>query len=442
MKLAVSTLLLFGSVASAQEALPPPGAESGRLDNAEPRDTAQRKVGRAVLAVPKAVVHVVLAPIRLVLWTNERYELEARARELFYTESENFSVIPTLTYESGIGIRVGGQMDWRITDTDHLRAFAGTGLVGRRFSLSYFTKWEDRVTAQGSGEYEYRPEDRFWGVGNNDTTTTLPAMPALPDETAVETKYRHRLARLNGSVDTRLWSDLHMGVAGALADRRLDPSDKGPPIDMVYDPMALIGFDEYQSVYGELALSWDTRKVGSTWDLDTVTSAGSLVSVWGGPNWVTEGQDFWRFGTDLQHYFRFGEGPRVLSVRFHGEAVSVGDEETPFTELPTLGGAKLLRGYDLERFRDKIAGVGTLEYQWDLSRSLYASTFVDSGRVWSTWDQLTLDGLRTGFGMALELHTPTLHLLRGSIATSVDGGVQFNFYLEPVFAVIPRVERR
>jgi len=411
MKVVVSTLLLFGSVASAQEALPPPGAESGRLDDVEPRDSTARKVGRAVLVVPRFAVDVVLAPFRFGTWVVERYNLEDRARRLFYTESENFSILPSASYETGVGIRLGARMDWAVTDVDHIRAFAGVGLVGRKFTLSYATRYED-------------------------------PMPMEPQDFAVETKYKQRVARGSGRVDTRVASDFHIQVAGSVTDRRRDVADVGPPIDMVYAPTSLIGFDDYQSYYGELEVRWDTRKAGSRWDLPSMTSDGSLVSFWAGPDWVTEGEDYWRYGTDLQHYFRLGEGPRVLSARFHGEAITATSEQTPFTELPALGGGVLLRGYDLERFRDRIAGVGTLEYQWDLARHLYASVFVDTGRVWDSYENLTLDNLRTGYGLAFEFHSPTLSMIRGSIASSIDGGVQLNLYLEPVFAVIPRVERR
>jgi hypothetical protein len=447
MKLVLPTFLMLTAVASAQEG-PPPGAESGRLDDSsEPRDGTGRKLGRALLAFPRLAVDVVLAPVRFVLWADDRYHIQTRAHELFYTENENVSILPRVSYESGIGFRVGAQLDWRFENDDHFRAFAGTGFVAEsmRFAASYSTSIEDRVAAHVGADFEQRPDAEFFGIGNEDTKSP-PNMPVAAEEVAVGVHYKQRLARAAGSVDTRLFSDLHLATSASLAERTRGPSETGTSIEMVYAPDSLVGFDKYRTVYGELDLKWDTRRAGSPWDLRTTITQGSLFSVWGGPTWITEAEDYWRYGTDLQHYFRLSEAPRVLSVRFHGEAVSAPHQGIPFNELPTLGGSRLLRGYELERFRDKISGVATLEYQWDIGRQLYASVFVDSGRVYSAWDQLTLSDLRTGYGVALELHAPdsptAAKVFRGSIASSVDGGVFFNFYLEPIFGVTPRVERR
>ena len=157
---------------------------------------------------------------------------------------------------------------------------------------------------------------------------------------------------------------------------------------------------------------------------------------------MTDVRDFYRYGVNIQQFIRVANGPRVLSARFHAEAVSVRADSIPFTEVPTIGGPIYLRGYPIERFRDRIAAVGTLEYQWDLSRQIYASLFVDCGRVYQSYSDLTFEGLRTGFGIALEGHTSGYSGVRISMASSTDGGLFFNLYFEPVFAVTPRVERR
>ena len=112
--------------------------------------------------------------------------------------------------------------------------------------------------------------------------------------------------------------------------------------------------------------------------------------------------------------------------------------EVPFNELPRLGGAQRLRGYPLDRFRDRIAVVGSAEYQWDLSRALSASLFADAGRVYRAASELSLDHLRVGYGVAIEAHSDERFVARLSLASSIDGGVFVDVSLDPVFDIAER----
>ena len=168
-----------------------------------------------------------------------------------------------------------------------------------------------------------------------------------------------------------------------------------------------------------------------TWSLPVRT--GSFAAVFGGRvDRLDGGADFWRYGVELQHYLRIAKGPRLLIARFHGEAVSGSRDQVPFTELPMLGGATFLRGYTFERFRDRVAAVGSIAYEWDLSHLLDAYVFTDAGRVFSSIDGATFHDLRVGYGLGLELHSDTGFLFEGSIASSIDGGVFFSVSFNPV----------
>jgi len=102
----------------------------------------------------------------------------------------------------------------------------------------------------------------------------------------------------------------------------------------------------------------------------------------------------------------------------------------------------VLRGYASDRFRDRIAMVGSVDYSWDLAPTISASLFVDAGRVQRSLEDLETSDLRVGYGMQVDLHTSRSFLARAQIASSVDGGVFFNFGLDPVFELDGRVERR
>jgi len=154
------------------------------------------------------------------------------------------------------------------------------------------------------------------------------------------------------------------------------------------------------------------------------------------------GVDYSRYGAEVQHFLRIGEGPRVLVARLHGEGVTGGLDEVPFTELPQLGGKALLRGYPTDRFRDRVAAVGSLEYRWDLSFRLTGSLFVDAGRVYPSLRELSFDDMRVGYGIGIEYHSHASFFGQLSLASSIDGGVFLNLAFDPVFDLDTRVERR
>ena len=129
-------------------------------------------------------------------------------------------------------------------------------------------------------------------------------------------------------------------------------------------------------------------------------------------------------------------------VRAHGEAISAAPDDAPFFDLPRLGGSTYLRGYPSDRFRDRVAAVASLDYQWDLSRNVSATVFADAGRVYQSLRDVRLEDLRVGYGVGLQLNTEKSFLARVSVASSIDGGVFVDVALDPVFELDRRVDRR
>jgi hypothetical protein len=236
---------------------------------------------------------------------------------------------------------------------------------------------------------------------------------------------------------------------GMYADVEMDEpeADERSP-DVVYDPDGLLGSDGYRVGYGELELRWDTRRSASLWDPRSLNAVGSLVSGFvgrsalDGSNMLETASGYWRYGADVHHFVQIARGPQVIAMRVYGESVSAQRDELPFTELPMLGGSNLLRGYAFERFRDRVALQGSLEYQWDLSRYVFASLFTDVGRVYPSIEDITLDGLRWGFGVAIEAYSRNSFQARVSVASSIDGGFFLRLHLDPIFATPHREARR
>jgi|MudIll2142460700_1097286.scaffolds.fasta_scaffold15367_2 hypothetical protein len=434
--------------AAAVRGAPRPGDESGRVD-APQEESVLRQVGRGALFIPRAAFEIALSPVRGGLWAYDRYQIGERWMQWFFNDARTIGVYPTLFLDSGFGFTAGGRFVWRdifgeqehfslraSTGGQYWTAIRGSARTGNRLG---------RVELELRGEYEERPKDRFFGIGNSDETTTIPAMTIDPltDPTAIDTRYRQRMMRTSLAIDTRLVSDLHVRAAGALTDVEFGSSDYGnASIEEAYMTDQLVGFEGVRHAYGELELVWDSRGRYTRWEPSSLDAIGWLASIYAGREAVEDLPDFWRVGGDAQYFLRFGTGPRVLAARARVESVSGSIDEVPFDELPKLGGTKYLRGYETDRFRDRAAALGTIEYRWDLAWFLIANLFVDAGKVAPSVSDLDTGDLRVGYGIGLEAYTERYFVARVNLASSVDGGVFLNLSFDPAFDLDPRVERR
>lgn len=422
---------------------PLPGQESGQLQP-DPGDSTLRQIGRGILFVPKLALEVALSPVRGAIWANDRYRLEDVYYRLFYNDDRTIGLFPTGTYISGFGFSVGAAFVDNQLFGEHeslvLEATTGalTGdtyrahLFGALRSGQRFSRWLQLGLDAG---FERRPADPFYGIGNGDIVarTGSPIDPQT-DATAVETYHRYQEERVAAFGDARVLDNLHVIGTAALTDLRFARSTTGVPIDEVYAPEDLVGFmTGVRHLYGELQVRWDTRRRATPWEPRDVHSLGSLVAaVAGRVHQLDGGTDFWRYGLELQHNWRLARGPRLLTVRLRGTGVTGQRDEVPFTELPTLGGGSFLRGYQFERFRDRVSAFGTIQYQWDISHLADAYLFTDAGRVFPSLDELTIHGMRLGYGIGVELHGQNGFLLETSLASSIDGGVFVSVSLNPV----------
>ena len=433
--------------ASEVEGAPLPGAESGRTDRVDPGDSGFRILARGVLFVPKLAVELAGTPVRGSLWAYDRFQLGERYYQLFYNDARTVGLYPVASYTGGAGVLAGAGFVVRDRSPDGASITAsaaiGAGYHQRELlQVRSGDRFSDRFELGLDVGFLRRPQDRFDGIGNGDLAAP-PAVPIDPrtDPTAIETFYRYQETRGELVADSRVVSDLHVIGRGALAALETSRADRGPAIDDTYDPMGLVGFsDGVRHADAELELRWDSRRRANAYEPRDLHARGSLASVsLARIDNLGARVDFWHYGAELQHYIRLGTGPRVLALRVRGDGVTGTRDEVPFMELPALGGDQFLRGYDFERFRDRVAAFGTAQYEWDVSANSAAYVFVDAGRVMPSVADATLDHLRVGYGVGLELHgLDGGFLVEGSLASSIDGGIMLNATLNPVLDARPR----
>jgi hypothetical protein len=406
---------------------PLPGEESGRTDDGD-HDSVLRDIGQGVLFLPRMVLETTFAPVRGSLWAYDHYSLGKRAKRVAFDDTFTYGFYPTLIINSDYGATIGARFVHRNLFGAHEK-FAARGGVGGEFNtvVSGVFKTGERLGNTASmelfGEFERRPRDPFYGIGNMDG--------------AVETRHRQQLKRVTTTLDILSAANFHTRIAGALTDLNYGVASEGPAIDVMYDSSMLTGWTGTRNLYGELELRYDSRRIEQT-----LESKGMLVSAFTGRiHQLEAGHDYWRYGGEGIHFQSLGMG-RTLVSRLHLESVTGALNDVAFTQLPQLGGKTFLRGYPADRFRDRTALVGSAEYMWDLSAWMLASVFVDAGRVYSDITAVNPDDLRLGYGVALQIVDKRSFLAGVSAASSIDGGLFLNLVLDPVYEPSARVKQK
>ncbi len=440
------------SVASAPTPEQAPG-----IAKAEP-DTAGnnlRVVPRVLLFPMRVVLAVVDAPLRGGFWLYERFQLRDRFKAIFFNDTGTVGLYPVAFIETGFGLNAGARFIHRdLYRKASLKARASFGGPFRQIFALKLGSGEifgDRIELELEAEYEVRPKDRFFGIGNGDEVGMVPA-PVDPyeDPAAVDGRFRQTISRLSAIANVHLVGPLSARLSSALLFKTFDESDPGDivadqNIALWYDTAALPGFVEGTSYsYHELELRIDTRRAANRYEMVTMPSTGWLVSGFGGlaADFKRAPTNYKRYGADLQYFFRLAAAPRLFALRAYLEGVTGDLDEIPFVDLPRLGGPVLLRGYVRDRFRDRVLALTSLEYQFDVGHMVGGFLFVDAGRVYPELSELEVKDVRVAYGGGLQLQTPKSFIGRIGLASSIDGGLLFNLSLDPVYDPKARVERK
>lgn len=441
-----------GDTAASVRGNPLPGDESGRTDAIDHGDGVGRTIGRGLLWIPRLPFELLLLPVRGVVYLSERYHVVSTVTEIFTTDDHKIALYPTALFETGFGLNAGirGYVKDVFGAQEKLKAraaFGGSDLWLVEGGIDTGKLLGASVSIGVDGIIAQHDRERFFGYGNSDAhdPTGMPIDP-LARDTGVASRFRVRDARVSARLQVLLPERVSIAFTSALVKKQFDatsPNTTDPDLADVYLVDQLPGFVKgTRYLYNELEVALDTRRQASIWDAPGMRSTGGLVLAYGGEQHGLDGEpELFRFGLDLQRFIRITERPRALQLRLWGEAVTGARDEVPFSELPRLGGDTLLRGYPVDRFRDRVAVVAQAGYTWAAASWLAPVLFVDVGRVYSNLGALTLRDPRVGFGAALEAYGRRGLVARVELASSLDGSLYVNLALNPAYDARARVER-
>lgn len=385
-------------------------------------------VPRAILFVPRWALWIAAAPVRGGLYAFEYYGLNDRLRRLF-SGNGPVAVYPSVARESGHGLTYGIGAGVR----KYVRAnFLFAGEVRQVYELRFMSDQllGEELELELAGHVQLLDDALFFGIGNRDLES--PPMPGGidPRAAAVETRFDQDILRteLSGSWRPRSW--LTARATAAYLDKSFSRVDE-ESIDLatVYDPGRLVGFEDgVHHGYGELRAVYDDRTSTNPFASLAQPATGWKLEGFAGyaHGFAGDPSETLRYGLDVQRYLDLYLGDRILVLRAYLEGVTADIDDIPFTELPRLGGSRLMRGYARNRFRDRSVTALTVEYRFPISRTFSAFAFLDAGGAWRKLADFDPRELHPGYGGGIELHTAELFLTRFLVGAGDDG---ITFYL-------------
>ncbi|MFQ5770749.1 MAG: BamA/TamA family outer membrane protein, partial [bacterium] len=140
--------------------------------------------------------------------------------------------------------------------------------------------------------------------------------------------------------------------------------------------------------------------------------------------------DFKRLEIEFQQYIPFYKGHQVIAFRHFGSIVDRDSgADIPFYLMQHLGGVNSLRGYREYRFQDRNALLFNVEYRWLVWSGLDMALFLDAGNVYPRAKDISLEDLKTSYGIGFRVNTSYAVMLRIDIGHSEEGTLihmQFN----------------
>ena len=424
----VLTGMLATNVAHGADApSPPPAPDQARGWETPPGTTPEDValfVPRVVLFVPRLLLTLAFYPIEAGLRFVSR-RIGGSSGSGGDHEVRSVAVLPHLSYLTGFGTSVGASARYEnlggYDEEAALAAIAG-GVFAQAFEASFHADRTagSRVWLESRARYEVRPQAVFRGIGDGEGSTE-----------GRETRFRESrltvLERAGVTIGER-GRLVKVGATGLYTRSSFGPKDDTtgePSIEQAYDTRSLVGFAR-----GARTLEIQSNLVVDTRDALAATSTGVLANAFAGVVPPLDGNAFGHLGVDVTTYVDLSRKTRVLILRAAVEGVLAPERDLPFARLVTLGGPETLRGYRLDRYRDRESALLTAEYRYPIHRLVAGAIFVDAGHVARDPAQLaTLSRWRADGGVGIRIRSSDSVL--ASLDLAYGDGVQLFFSVFP-----------
>jgi len=365
------------------------------------------------------IVRGVMAPVRGLIYVEARWGTLTKIRKLLVNDAGTLGIYPTVGFASDFGLTYGAKAFSKNYFGAHedLSLSASTGGFVRK---AFQAKLElphlggSPIYVRSRARFEDNGNQIFAGIGNSavDGGTMLAA-----DAGAVRTRFSQTryLALLSSGIELGEGTRVRIGGSAILNDRSFGPAASGtsdPSIETVYDTSTLRGFnDGFRTLELTGDLEIDMR------DVKGATQSGGVVRAFAGGGSLVEDATYGHYGAEASAYLTPFWPHRVFVGRVAVEGIIDDDNDIPFTELPRLGGAGLLRGYSSGTFRERTLGIATLEYRYPIHENLSGELFVEAGKVARSINVLTNgDDWHLGYGGGLIVHTRSAVKIRLDLA--------------------------
>lgn len=379
--------------------------------------------------VVRTPFRVVFFPLRLlgdglgqVAGVGEKYAKKHQLNDPSRARGAGVRVSPRVSLSNAQGLGGGATVRSPLGSGSAFRGDAIMTLKDNRFlrARALFGEGHSAIGFGGEGLYDYRPNRRFYGVGNDasdertiflerenrgegwlffgrDSTARLRAIVGISD-VHVGNGYNDIVPHAGDvyspnevpslGVDSRVWS-YGLGAQYAAVDRLHEPSR---------------GFH----FLGEArrAMSADSRDLRYRW-------------------WRAEGRT----------YLPIGASRRVLALRgvFTGADPENGSEPIPFYRLPVSTAWDRFLSYSGDRFRDQRLVIAQAEYRWLIwSSSLWAVAIAQRGVVAPTTSAIRYSDMRESYGGGLRFKFSDTRTTRLDITKGTQG-LNINLDLDAEF---------